>query len=392
MPVAPITAAMRPALFASLIGMCTGDYPLADPPPPRGPGPGGEASAPCSAQKLAEITAAASDTSREVRVSCSFTLTHDAVITKRLVLEGTAASGARIDCAGATLDGGPGTPNHGRDMIEIRSRKVTSSEWEAPEDIAIRECRIIGSVRVLGMGKNGEAPDVRESSRLQGHTERARQAAPKNITLSRMFITAVGRTPLYLAPGVSRVTLEESELDGEATSVGVYLDAESTENILRDNYLHVTSRQTYASGLYVRKREEIAVDGSSRNLIIGNRLSTLEGGGIYLYRNCGEGGTVRHATPSDNQIIDNVFYYRDYDGGNPAVWLGSRSNDFWEGRWYCGDDAGYPWGSSADDRSFATNNLVTQNKIHVHAPEKMIVEGDESNQPNVVEANETVGE
>jgi hypothetical protein len=66
--------------------------------------------------------------------------------------------------------------------------------------------------------------------------------------------------------------------------------------------------------------------------------------------------------------VNNVFPYNVYDGPNPAVYLGSRDGNppgFELGDWgsYCDDDEGFPYGSSADDRDFATHNVVMQNQI-----------------------------
>jgi len=72
------------------------------------------------------------------------------------------------------------------------------------------------------------------------------------------------------------------------------------------------------------------------------------------------------------------------------VFLGSRDNSLLEGRFYCGDDDGFPWGSSADDRSFARYNAVYQNQIVKRSVSDMIRQGDSSNQPNEVALNQTV--
>jgi len=93
-------------------------------------------------------------------------------------------------------------------------------------------------------------------------------------------------------------------------SVAVYLDAESYRNTLQGNSFHAD----HGAG---SQREVLAVDGSSNNLIMSNHFSSLQYGGIYLYRNCGEGGTIRHSTPSNNSIINNVFYYDNYTGSKP---------------------------------------------------------------------------
>jgi parallel beta-helix repeat protein len=132
-------------------------------------------------------------------------------------------------------------------------------------------------------------------------------------------------------------------------------------------------------------REVLAVDGSANNLIANNYFSGLEHGGIYLYRNCGEKGTVRHQPPQNNRIINNYFYYDRYMGGNPSIFLASRNGN----RRYCGDDKGYPFGSSANDLDFATGNIVAQNQIGKLSVSKMIIQ---NATPNYILANESVGQ
>jgi parallel beta-helix repeat protein len=152
--------------------------------------------------------------------------------------------------------------------------------------------------------------------------------------------------PLYLGPGVTGVAVRDCKFTGWTVSTVVYLDAESANNVLENCVFDVRAA-----------REVIAVDGSARNLIAGNRFERADFGGIYLYRNCGEGGTVRHQTPRENRIENNIF---NLDGLRPVsygIWLGSRQGR----RNYCEADAGYTFGSSADNRDFADDNIVTGN-------------------------------
>ncbi len=146
------------------------------------------------------------------------------------------------------------------------------------------------------MGMNGQGPAVRESSHSLGHTERAQAAAPRRISILGSTLTAYGRIPLYLGPGVTHVTLRDSQIRGTSSATGLYLDAESAENVIADNDFDIRTG-----------REIVAVDGSARNRITGNRFALHGEGGVRLYRNCGEGGTVRHQTPSDNVITGNTF-------------------------------------------------------------------------------------
>ena len=220
--------------------------------------------------------------------------------------------------------------------------KVTELQILA-DNVTIKRCKINGSIRTIGLGHNGEAPGVRASSITLGHTARAQAAAPKNTVLYAVTITGHGRIPLYLGPGTTRLTMSDSTIKGRSDSVALYLDAESGSNIFRHNTFALASSS---------RREAIALDGSADNQILSNTISASNGG-IYLYRNCGEGGTVRHQAPQNNFIAGNTI---DNTGGY-GIWLGSRNG----GRFYCNDDQGFPFGSSKDDGDFANDNTVRGN-------------------------------
>lgn len=258
---------------------------------------------------------------------------------QEIVLSGSAADGTVIDCQGGWFNDGKPTE------LIIRSEKKGEA-WDCPSNITIRNCRIRGSIRIMGMGRNGEAEEVRASSIREGHTARAQAAAPTRILISGVEIEADRRIPLYLAPGVTGVTIENCRLNGWSISVGLYLDAESGHNTIRNNTFALRPG-----------REVVAIDGSADNRIEGNRFEKMPAGGISLYRNCGEGGTVRHQTPTGNTITGNHFDTRSLGSRSYGIWLGSRNG----ARIYCHQDDGYPFGSSADNRDFADGNVVTGN-------------------------------
>jgi hypothetical protein len=231
-----------------------------------------------------------------------------------------------IDCAGKAYNQG-----------KVTELQITAS------NVTIRRCKINGSIRTIGLGSNGEAKGVKESSTSLGHTARAQAAAPRNTKLYDLTITGHGRIPLYLGPGTTNLTLVDSTIKGRSDSAAIYLDAESGSNIIRNNTINITSAP----------REIIAIDGSADNQLLTNTIQQAPNGGIYLYRNCGEGGTVRHQAPQRNLIAGNTI---DNTGGY-GIWLGSRNG----GRFYCSADDGYPFGSSKDNGDFADNNIVRGN-------------------------------
>lgn len=342
----------------------------------------------CSSQKIDEILSEATADKKAVSINCSAQLPPNKTITKRLVFKGEKSSNIKFDCNNATLTGG--NYNAGTLLIEVSSEKVIKDKvvsWRRPENIEIRNCIVHGAIRVFGMASNGEGADLRESSYFVDHTQRAQANAPKNIQFYRMKIYGTGQIPLYFSPGVTYSGLQNSEVGGHSRSVAIYFDAESANNILRNNYIYTKTLREKNEVLFytvsVKTRELIAIDGSANNIITGNFFSSLNNGGIYLYRNCGEGGTVRHQAPINNQIIDNIFYYRKFNGEKPAVWIASRNGH----KKYCNADNGYPFGSSINNNDLAKFNIVAKNQFYKFS-ESSIVRVSESD--NMVFENETV--
>lgn len=301
------------------------------------------AAPPCSPEQIAALTASSGT---PYRLTCSARLGSDQSIRRRLVLEGPQSSNVTLDCNGHTI-GRPDIPvSASAPTVMIRSEKSVDGQWLPTSGIIMRNCHIFGAVRVWGMGADGSYDDLRLSSRQAGHTQRLQAVAPSHIRLEQVRITARGTIPLYVGPGVTHLTLEDSTLDGTTTATAVYLDAESADNSIRNNRI-----------LTRTGREMIAIDGSARNTISGNRFDLHGQPGIYLYRNCGERGVIRHQTPSDN-IVENNHFTR-------AAWLRPRlvvENARNGRRSYCGADRGYPFGSSLDDRDNATGNTVRNNR------------------------------
>ncbi len=143
---------------------------------------------------------------------------------------------------------------------------------------------------------------------------------------------------------MTRLELRESRIGGHSVATAVYLDAESADNVITNNAFDIRTG-----------REIVAVDGSARNAITGNRFELHGEGAVRLYRNCGEGGTVRHQTPSDNVVTGNTF--RGAGWFTRPVVVNSRNG--WD--IHCSADSGYPFGSSADNGDNGTGNVVEPN-------------------------------
>jgi hypothetical protein len=337
-------------------------------------------------------------------VTCNGTMPSTAVMKAPLKFRGSKASNIVWDCNGAYVDGiyvysniEPFLVNGVPHTVSGYPMALKDSQGyyvrDRPENITIKNCHVMKDIRVWGLGKNGQDEYVWTSSRdttPPGHVVRARHAAPTNIVFDNVTIHGVGPNAYYLGPGVTFTTLKNSEIEGRA-NINVYLDAESAFNTIKNNHIHADTES----------RELFAIDGSSYNTIVNNRFSALSNGGIYLYRNCGEDGAVRYSNPTNNQIINNVFYYKDYTGDDPSVWLGSRNGQRFNH--YCGEDSNLriPASSSTVEGETARYNVVMQNQIHVRSVSDMIRTGEKPgssgyassqsmNSPNYVKYNTTV--
>ncbi len=301
---------------------------------------------PCTLAEIAALTAPAPDGAPPFRLACQATLPPGAAITRRILIEGAEASGAGLDCAGGAL-GRPGARTTTQAPTVAVWSRPGAQGWSPPTDVFFRDCTIHGAVRIWGMGAGVGMSALRDSSRTPGHTEAAQDAAPRNIRLTDLTFVGTGSVPLYVGPGVRGVLVERARFSGVSDSVAIYLDAESAGAAIVDSRFDIRT-----------EREQIAVDGSAHNLIARNRFELRRRGGVFLYRNCGEDGVIRHQAPTGNTIVDN-----DFDGAGwirpNAVVVGSREGR----RRYCGDDAGWRFGSSADDGDRATGNTVARNTV-----------------------------
>lgn len=312
----------------------------------------------CPASVMDALRAPAGKDAKPVDIRCDVTLNKNDRITQRITFSGSRASGVVFDCNGAMIDGS-GTKAR---TVLIQSRKGGDGKWSVPTDITIRNCQIKGDLRIQGLGNNGQAKEVKASSNKDGHTQRAQAAAPTGILLDNLAFSGSVGVPLYLAPGVTRVTLQNSRFTGKASSTVVYLDAESAGNVITGN--------TFAAR--PEWREVIAVDGSARNRIENNTFVNPLSGGVYLYRNCGEGGTFRHQSPQGNVISGNTFKY-DVPVARPAVWIGSRQGLSMFNS-YCLVQPKMLLGG-LDHNDGANNNTVVDNRLPGGNPNLIVDEG-----------------
>jgi hypothetical protein len=286
-------------------------------------------------------------------VDCNLSLAPDDVVTRRLILSGPASSGVALDCNGAELRGP--TP-----ALVIRSR-CDDGSCEPVHDVTVSGCNVRGSVYVYGLSVNGNGEILQRTHDTIEHVSVVRGAAPYRVTLDGLTISGVGPVPLYLGPGVHDSEIRNTTISGRSASSYLYLGAETIGNLL--------------SGLTVDasrgERQAVSFDGSSDNVLEDSEIIS-DNDGAHFFRNCGEAGVSRHATPSGNRITGNIWRV----DGNALV-FGSHGGT----QRYCDLDDGVRFGSGQDDRDWSRRNTGTGNRFIGGG----IRIGDETNTGNEVE-------
>lgn len=318
----------------------------------------------CSIEKF-EAFSRSNRPGEQILIDCSLTLSKNFQVSANLIFEGSKASGTVLDCAGATIDVSGNNSRMGKTAIIVRSMQREDGTWDAPQGVTVRNCIIKGFMRVYGLDENANGPNMKKSSRHSDHTEFTQAAAPKHTTFENLVILAPNGISLYVGPGAMWTKLVNSRLEGKTGGTAIYLDAESGRSMIKDNIFDVSTKS----------RELIAIDGSTRNKIIGNTFYDPINGGIFAYRNCGEGGVIRHQTPNFNVISYNSFVYSGRNIKKPAVWLNSRNGK----QRYCFIEPRYDFGSSKSPLDFAKKNIVSMNRI-VGGDLELIRNNDASNE------------
>lgn len=245
-------------------------------------------------------------------------------------------SNTTLDCNGATLDGG------GRRAVGV----LVSGGGGRIENVTVKNCRIQNFSKrgvniTSGIRINSFSVDRAENYRV----------SPKNIIIDHVEVLGSGRGGVYFDSYVTDSVLMNSMVKG-SKKVGVYLE-QGTQGI------RILNNTIQGNGVEGR-REGLAIDSSAKNTVEGNHFSGNAGGGVFIYKNCGEnfkaGRSALRWQSSDFNIIKNNTFTDESIG----VWIASRqSKDL--SKWGCGDSAVDARGRYYKD--YANNNVVEGNEF-----------------------------
>jgi hypothetical protein len=254
-----------------------------------------------------------------------------------------------LDCKGQTIDHGGG-----------KKPGIQTPNTYSVSDIRISNC----TIRNTGYGINLKR--FFRGAQLEGPME-----GHRHITIEHTSIANTQKIGIYVGQNSQHVAIRDVVAIDNATKIGIYLEGGSTHTHISG----VTITNT-RKGEGNPRGEAIAVDSSQYNVIEHSTFSGNEGGGITLYKNCGENyGQVcpvrRPLSASHNVIRFNEFH----GDGVHVAWRQFKLYGF---EWCAGIDIVGYW------RDHASHNLIHGNRFY---DTKLDVQDG----PNTVSANEFIG-
>lgn len=222
-----------------------------------------------------------------------------------------------------------------------------NSKGQPLKNVKIKNCNISGfSANGILIGWGG--PDIKK----QGSKDELYNRTPTDITVSNVTVDKSGRVGIYIDDYASDIVLDKVVVQNSA-GVGIYLE-HSTKNI---KIINSTIKNNGLGGLNTYAgREGLAIDSSANNIVEGNKFISNKGGGIFLYKNCGERhkyGEVLRWQHSDNNLIKDNYFENEKVG----VWIASRQRKDLRVM-ECGDPMIDPRGWYQD---YANNNTLDGN-------------------------------
>ncbi|MEZ5480294.1 MAG: right-handed parallel beta-helix repeat-containing protein [Thiolinea sp.] len=237
-------------------------------------------------------------------------------------------------------------------------------------NITLQNCQILNYVHGVDIRVN--LPDDTRNGLRQGkiNEDQLRAQAPANIRIQNTRILNSHGSGIFVYPYVTGLQFLNSSIKG-AGGPGLYLDAGSRQARIENSVFEGNGYASYdgrkrersARRSAASRREGLAIDASSGNLVRNNTFRNNGDGGVYLYKNCWEGANrdprslPRPEGANYNRIEGNRFI-RETTG----IWLAERADRDLSG-FDCGDPLLRQEGGDRYYRDYARGNRVLNNRF-----------------------------
>ncbi len=259
-------------------------------------------------------------------------------------------------------------------------------------NITIRNCQILNYITALDVKLNLSDETKLALRDGSGNEDSLRAKAPTDIKVLNSKIINSHGSGIYINRYITGFELSNSSVKGSG-GPGIYLDAGSratkiSASVIEGNGFFSYSPenlQREARRSNLAKREGVAVDATTRNIIRNNTFRDNADGGVYLYKNCWEDVTDPNEWPRTEGANFNRIEGNRFIDESVGVWLAERADRDLSG-FDCGDKLVYSSGDKKYYRDYARENTVSGNTF-TDNEEAVRVKDD----ANIVQDNTFVG-
>lgn len=238
----------------------------------------------------------------DIEIKGSVTLNRDCKVAGIIYIH---ESNTSLDCNNHTIDL-QGVTNHAI-VIDSRGQKTSG--------IRISNCRISNSrQKTIYIGWDANARKKAQSLSIN----EIYNATPHDITIQNTHIINSGSSAIYIDDYVTNVDLDKLIIRNPA-SLAIYFEFSSKNNQLRNSTIEGAGNNG--------KREAVAIDSSSGNILYNNTFIDNKYGAIFVYRNCSEHynsdptQAFRWMSADNNRIEHNRI-----NGSRYGIWIASRQS------------------------------------------------------------------
>lgn len=283
------------------------------------------------------------------------------------------------DCNGSVFNGlsikerhGFGEPYDKMDEPKFDGIIISGSERnkkQRMENVTIKNCQLVNYVNAVSVTYNltTHTKDLLRAGKF--NEDNIRKFSPRNISLVDSKLLNSHKHAIFLHRYVTGFSLRNSEIKGSGNSA-VYLEAgtkrsEFLGNVFEGNGFSSYSQKTRersARRTALSRREAIAIDSSTHNVIKHNVFRENGDGGIYLYKNCWEHAKKPEQLPRTDGADYNRIESNNFVDETVGIWIGERA-DRDLSAFECGDPIFSRKGSKEFYRDYASHNIIQKNSF-----------------------------
>lgn len=215
-------------------------------------------------------------------------------------------SGVTLDCKNNTID------------LQKKAAPGISIDSYGKElaDVVVKNCKITNS-KFQGIYVGWREKD-RKKREMYPNAEQLYAITPHNVQLTNMELTNLGSSGIYIDDYVRNVVMDNVTILN-TPAMAMYFEFNSQNTVLKNSRIEGSGRGD--------KREAIAIDSSSNNVIENTKFINNPYGAIHIYKNCSEHfftnkNQVQRTMSADNNTIKNNLF----QGGTVGVWIASRQS------------------------------------------------------------------